>query len=134
MNAIYPGLALAAAFAYFSSDVLLPSPGLDDIVVSTVQGLAHPPTRFKLFSSERPGGCVISVAGEGPATQEFSADRSCGLVHPDLLTATAWQERSDGSVALRRPDGGVVVELAAADGASFESYNPPSPILVFIPD
>lgn len=132
MNIIYPGLALAAALTYFSSNDVAREPAVDDIVVSSVSTSSEKPTRYTLFSNERPDGCIISVAGDGPG-QTFAADMNCRLVHPDLLTATSWQERADGSVAVKRADGGVVVEIAAADGASFESYNPPSPILVLVP-
>ena len=134
MSALYPGVAIAVMLAAVSSGALLQTQEIDTTVVSSVRTPDDRSMRFQLFSSEWPDGCTISVGEAGRERQKFSADETCGQVHPDLLAASWWQERSDGSVAVLRPDGGVVAEFSVADGAAFESSSPPSPILVLMPD
>lgn len=134
MSALYPGMAVAVMLAAVSSGALMQTQETDPMVVSSVPAPDGEALRFQLFSSERPEGCNIFIGESVRERQTFSADQTCSQVHPDLLAASWWQERPDGSIAVLRPDGGLVAEFAVADGAAFESYSPPSPILVLMPD
>lgn len=130
MSGLYTGVAVAFTLAALSSGVFLPWQETDMMTVASIPSPATTSTRFELRSSERKGACSIVIDGGQGEKHALTPGEGCAGVHPALLAARWWAERSDGSVAFVRPDGGIVAEFAIADGAAFESYNPLSPILV----
>lgn len=86
-------------------------------------------------SSERFSFYVNGQSAEC-ALERFSDDlmRAIGTQCRDLphglAEVTDWIEADDGAVTLAGADGSVLVKLAVSDGAAYESFDPPSPLVL----
>lgn len=134
MNIAHGGAAGLLAALIVTAAAFQPQPGLDATTTSSVAPAAAPHDSFRLVStwdgSGDGSGCSLA-AGHAPegGLRPLRLAPGCVAGNPGLAEARYWLERRDGTVAFSGEDGRIVVEFAAADGAAFESYSPPQPVM-----
>lgn len=122
---------LTIALAAYAFDV--PHPARDMTTTGTIAPAVGDESSFRLISTLDDGGCAVAAGrAEGDEKRALRLSPGCVDVNPALEGARWWVERPDGTVAFSTEDGGVVAEFAVADGAAFESYSPPQPIMVLL--
>ena len=86
---------------------------------------------FRLTGIGRDWDCVLSAADRmEPAARPLQLSPGCSAVDPALAGQAFWRERPEGSVSIEGPDGRIVLEFAASDGAAYESYSPADPVMI----
>lgn len=130
MNIAHAGAAGLAAALAFALGALQPGPGIDATTTSSVSPQAARGDSFRLVSTWGGTNCSISAdhAPEGTPRPLVLAP-GCLADTPELAGARYWLDRPDGTFVLSGIDGRVIAEFAAADGAAFESYSPPLPVM-----
>lgn len=110
-------------------------PTPDPVVTASIAAPAAGGHRYTLISTMDENGCAV-VAGDvaHDARRDLDISPGCVEANPVLAGAHYWLERPDGTVAFTRPDGSVAAEFSVADGAAFESYSPPQPIMILLAD
>jgi len=139
MNIAHGGAAGLLAALIFAAGAFQPQPGLDTTTTSSVA----PRDSFRLVStwdsagdsSADSTGCSLA-AGHAPegGPRPLRLAPGCVADNPGLAEARYWLDRHDGTVAFSGADGRIVAEFAAADGAAFESYSPPLPVMTLFAD
>ena len=127
------GAGLLAAAMLAAASIFDAGPRLD--ATTTASLAAAPQDRFRLVSTLGEAGCSLT-AGQARKDGLRPLVLAAGCIdgNPALAQARYWLDRPDGTVALSAADGRVVAEFAAADGAAFESYDPPLPVMTLFTD
>ncbi len=134
MNIAHGGAAGLLAALILAAGAFQPQPALDAAATSSVAPAAVPQDGFRLVSTWGNAGdgtgCSLA-AGHAPegGPRPLRLAPGCVTDNPGLAEARYWLDRRDGTVAFSGADGRIVVEFAAADGAAFESYSPPQPVM-----
>ena len=129
------GLLAAAVLAAVAFDLgpRLETTMLDTTTTASLAPAAAPQDSFRLVSTSGGVGCSLAA---GDATEDglrpLRLAAGCAADNPALAQARYWLDRPDGTVAFSGADGRILAEFAAADGAAFESYHPPLPIMTLI--
>ena len=147
MNIAHGGAAGLLAALIFAAGAFQPQPGLDTTTTSSVAPATAPRDSFRLVStwdsagdnsgdsSADSTGCSLAAGHAlegGPRPLRLAP--GCVVDNPGLAEARYWLDRHDGTVAFSGADGRIVAEFAAADGAAFESYSPPLPVMTLFTD
>ena len=93
----------------------------------TVTGTIAASERFAFYINGRAAECALKRYGDGAMRAVGSQCRD--LPHR-LADVTDWIVAEDGAVLLAREDGAVSVRLAVSDGAAYESFDPPSAMVL----
>ncbi len=115
------GLA-AAAYAFV--------PTTKEEAGAELQTAALGTQNFLMHVNGRASSCKLSLAG---GSERLAVGEGCGQYHGPIAAAQRWVEGEDGSIAITGADGRVLVEMAVSDGAGFESFSPPSPLILLVP-
>lgn len=93
----------------------------------TVTGAIQTSERFSFYVNGRSAECELERYGD-----DFmrAVGPQCRDLPHRLADVTDWVEAEDGVVELARADGSVLMKLAVSDGAAYESFDPPSPLVL----
>ena len=134
MRRIHAGVTTTAVAAAILSAVLVARTGEASVPVAAESGDVSV-TQFTLHASGRKGECVVTPdVSATESRKSLDVTPGCAAVHAQLMNATQWFERDDGSVAFLDSGGRAVVEFSVSDGAAYESYSPAQPMMVMMVD
>lgn len=129
------GAGLLAAAILAAASIFQAGPRLDATTTASLATAGAPQDRFRLVSTLGEAGCSLTAGQAGKdGLRPLVLAAGCIDGNPALAQARYWLDRPDGTVALSAADGRVVAEFAAADGAAFESYDPPLPVMTLFTD
>jgi hypothetical protein len=96
-----------------------------------VTGTTEPAERLAFYVNGRAAECELKRLDDSAMR---TVGPGCRSLPHRLADVTDWIEVDDGAVALARADGSVSVRLAISDGAAYESFDPPSPMVLLAAD
>ncbi len=96
---------------------------VDHIVTGSIAGTE----RFSFYVNGRSAECELERYGDDLMR---AVGPQCRDLPHRLAEITDWVEAEDGVVELARADGSVLMKLAVSDGAAYESFDPPSPLVL----
>lgn len=132
MSAKAGAAGLLAVFA-FAAWALQPKPALDMAATASIAPDAGQEGGFRLVSAWGEAGCsLVAAQAREKGGRALSLAPGCIADNPVLAAARYWLDRPDGTVAFSAADGRIVAEFAMADGAAFESYYPPQPVMTLL--
>lgn len=108
-----------------------PERPVQGIVDSTVTGSIAASERFAFYVNGRAAECELKRYADGAMR---AVGPQCSDLPHRLAEITDWIEADDGAVILTRADGSVSMRLAISDGAAYESFDPPSPMVLLVAD
>ena len=108
-----------------------PERPVQGIVDSTVTGSIAASERFAFYVNGRAAECALKRYADGAMR---AVGPQCSDLPHRLAEITDWIEADDGAVVLTRADGSVSMRLAISDGAAYESFDPPSPMVLLVAD
>ncbi|MGY6708765.1 MAG: hypothetical protein ACXIVF_10595 [Rhizobiaceae bacterium] len=83
--------------------------------------------RFSFYVNGQSAECALERFGDDLMR---AIGTQCRDLPHGLAEVTDWIEADDGAVTLAGADGSVLVKLAVSDGAAYESFDPPSPLVL----
>ena len=131
MNIVYLTVAAALGLAAISS-------GLPDYdgARSSAEPSAAAENGDRLFKLRaygvEPSCSVTAGALISERKRTLTLGERCKQLDPNLLAASQWLERPDGTVAFAGADGRVLLEFAVADGAAYETFSSEQPMMVLL--
>lgn len=108
-----------------------PERPVQGVVDSTVTGSIAASERFAFYVNGRAAECALKRYADGAMR---AVGPQCSDLPHRLAEITDWIEADDGAVILTRADGSVSMRLAISDGAAYESFDPPSPMVLLVAD
>lgn len=104
-----------------------PERPVQGVLDSTVTGSIAASERFAFYVNGRAAECALKRYADGAMR---AVGPQCSNLPYRLADVTDWIEADDGAVELARADGSVSMRLAISDGAAYESFDPPSPMIL----
>jgi len=98
---------------------------LDHTVTGAVAGANS--ERFSFYVNGRSADCELERFGDDLMR---AVGPQCRDLPHRLAEITDWIDAEDGVVELARADGSVLMKLAVSDGAAYESFDPPTPLVL----
>lgn len=134
MNIAHAGKAMLLAIPLVALGLLSARPALDMTTTASIAPPAAPEDSFRLVSTLGEGGdCRVSATRmEEGEKRLLRLSPGCAADVPTLSAAHYWLDRPDGTVVLSGDDGKAVATFMLADGAAYESYDPPYPVMTLI--
>ncbi|NMG39212.1 hypothetical protein GRZ55_08160 [Chelativorans sp. ZYF759] len=104
-----------------------PETAAEGAIDHMVTGAIPTSERFSLHVNGQAASCALERYGDSSMR---AVGPQCHDLPHGLADASDWTETADGAVVLAHADGSVLMQFAVSDGAAYESFDPPLPMVL----